>query len=130
MWLFNRSSSAARVALIYITVGAMIVIWTGVWCVFLHNNPPDTTSVYYLVGGLLVTGLTFLGIGFGLGSIGRAARHADMPAEVAAPALVVPAANPPGPVAPVVPSAPIASVATPDRQVVAATSQGSWPTRK
>ena|SRR5581483_2230869 len=108
MWIFNQASSAARTALIYITAGALIVIWTGVWYLYLHNNPPDTSSVYYWCGGLLLTGLTLMVIGFGLGRIGRAARHADMPAEVsptmavAAPANATPAPT----VAPAIPIAP------------------------
>jgi hypothetical protein len=91
MWMFNQASSAARTALVYITAGALIVIWTGVWYLYLRNNPPETSSVYYWCGGLLVTGLTLMVIGFGLGRIGRAARHADMPAEVAPTIAVTPA---------------------------------------
>jgi hypothetical protein len=94
MWLLNQPSSAARTALAYITVGALTVIWTGVWAVYLYNNPPATQIVYYLCGGFLVTGFVLIGIGFGLGRIGRSARHADLPpqdvsaAEVNAPANV------------------------------------------
>jgi hypothetical protein len=104
MWLFNQASSAARTALIYITAGALTVIWTGVWYLYLHNNPPETNGVYYLCGGLLITGLTLIVIGFGLGRIGRAARHADMPTEIASPVAVIPA-TPVATQAPVVASA-------------------------
>jgi hypothetical protein len=101
MW-FSQASAAARTALVYITAGAMIVIWTGVWCVYLRNNPPEVNTVYYWCGGLLVSGLTLMVIGFGLGRIGRSARHADVvaptmavtPPPNAAPAVVVPSANP------------------------------------
>jgi hypothetical protein len=106
MWLFNQGSTAARTALIYITAGALVVIWTVVWYIYLHNNPPETNSVYYWCTGFLMTGLAFVLIGFGLGRIGRAARHADVPPEgvtlavmnpqpnAAAPAPVPVAANP------------------------------------
>ena len=57
MWRFNQVGSAARTALIYITAGAMMVIWTGIWYLYLHNNQPDTNAVYYLCGGLLMTGV-------------------------------------------------------------------------
>jgi hypothetical protein len=77
MWLFTQPSAAARAALIYITAGALIVIWTGVWYVYLHNNPPEANNVYYWCGGMLASGLSLLLIGFGIGKIGRAARHAD-----------------------------------------------------
>jgi hypothetical protein len=82
MWVFNQASTTARTALIYITAGAMLVIWTGVWYLYLHNNPPETNSIYYWCVGLLMTGLTLMVIGFGLGRIGRAARPAGGGAEV------------------------------------------------
>ena len=60
MWLFKQSLSAARTALFYITVGALTVIWTGVWYVYLFNNRPDTSNAYYWCTGFLVTGLTLV----------------------------------------------------------------------
>src|SRR5207248_3825186 len=78
-WLFNQSSTAARTSLVYITVGAMTVIWTGVWYVFLYNNPPETQSVYYWCTGFLVSGLALVLIGLALGRIGCSARGADVP---------------------------------------------------
>jgi hypothetical protein len=108
MWHFNQTSSSARTALIYITIGAMTVIWTGVWFLYLHNNPPETNSVYYWCGGFLVTGLTLIGIGFGLGQIGRSATHADLPPQEVTQAVVntQPTAVAPVPVAPLPNSAP------------------------
>lgn len=83
MWLFNQSLTAARTALIYVTVGALTVIWTAIWYVYLSNNPPETHAVYYWCTGLLATGLTLVLIGFGLGRIARSAQHVDLPlAEV------------------------------------------------
>jgi hypothetical protein len=90
MWLFTQASSAARTALIYITAGAVMVIWTLVWYLYLYNNPPETNSADYWCGGLLMTGLALMVIGFGLGRIGRAARHAEMPVEAVAPVAVTP----------------------------------------
>ncbi len=89
MWLRNQSSSAARTPLVYITVGALIVIWTGVWYVHLFNNPPETNSVYYWCTGFLMTGLTLVLIGLGLGWIGRLAHPTDLPAAgVPIPAVI------------------------------------------
>jgi hypothetical protein len=91
MWLFNQPSTAARTSLIYITIGAVSVIWTGVWYIYLLNNPPEAHSAYYWCGGLLVTGLTLILIGFGVGQIGRSARHADqLPQEVTSAILNTP----------------------------------------
>src|SRR5262245_34337752 len=108
MRVFNQASPAARAALIYITIGSLTVIWTCVWFVYLRNHPPDGNLVYYWCTGLLITGLTLIVIGLGLGRIGRAARHADLPAatvvpsldvrpkeEVAVPVETVPDASPP-----------------------------------
>jgi hypothetical protein len=92
MWLLGQASSAARAALVYITVGALIVIWTAVWFVYLRNYPPETSTVYYFCGGLLATGVVLVLIGFGVGRIGRTARRADLPAEIAPPAAVAPTA--------------------------------------
>jgi hypothetical protein len=86
MWLLKQVSSAARISLTYITIGAMTVIWTGVWYVYLYNNPPETHGVFYWCAGFLMTGLILILIGFGLGHIGRSARRADLPPQQVAPA--------------------------------------------
>jgi hypothetical protein len=88
MRLFNQSSSASRPALVYITVGALVVVWTGVWYVHLFNNPPEMHSAYYWCTGFLVTGVTLVCIGLGLDRIGRLAGQADLPPE-AVPFVVV-----------------------------------------
>jgi len=88
MWLFNQASSAARISLTYITVGAMSVVWTGVWYVYLYNNPPEAHGAFYWCAGFLVTGLILILIGFGLGHIGRSAQRADLPPQQAAPAVL------------------------------------------
>ncbi|HYV34952.1 MAG TPA: hypothetical protein VE988_04555 [Gemmataceae bacterium] len=128
MWLLNQTSSAARTALVYITVGALMVIWTGVWFLYLRNNPPNSSGLYYLCGGLLMTGLTLIGIGLGVGQIGRSARHADLPAQE-----VVPAVTETQPAAPTVdlvtpPNAP-AAVVVPAGQVKEPTTVVSQPGR-
>jgi hypothetical protein len=126
MWLYNQASSAARTALTYITAGAMMVIWTLVWYLYLHNNPPDTNSVYYWCGGLLMTGLALMVIGFGLGRIGRAARHAEMPAEVVSPlAIIPPESATPTPV--VALASPIAPAVPLDGRILATSLQAVRP---
>jgi len=105
MWLLDQASSAARISLTYITIGAMTVIWTGVWYVYLYNNPPESHGVFYWCGGFLVTGLILILIGFGLGHIGRSAQCADLPPQQVAPVVIntQPAA-----------ASPVAVVAPPD----------------
>jgi hypothetical protein len=129
MWPFKQSSPA-RTVLLYITIGALIVIWTGVWYVYLLNNPSETQS-YYWCTGFLVTGLTMVVIGVVLGYLGRSARVAELtaappPAPAASPLVVV---NPPanGAAAPVaVPVNPLAvGVGHDGRVVVPAAAQGN-----
>jgi hypothetical protein len=87
MWPFSQWTTAGRAALIYITVGALTVIWTGVWYGYLINNPP-VESAYYWCTGFLVTGLTMLFIGSGMAMISRSTRHADLIAAGAPMAVV------------------------------------------
>jgi len=102
MLVHNKPSAAARMALAYITVGALTVIWTGVWWAYLRTQVvPSVTSYYYCVGFML-TGFTLLVIGLGLGRIGRAARPADVggvevPGHGAKPDETVPVTGSPPP---------------------------------
>jgi hypothetical protein len=124
------TSSAARTALIYITAGALLVIWTGVWYFYLRQSAPEGDSRYYWCGGFAVTGIALIVIGLGVGQIGRAARNADYPPTIIAPptevaktesasALISPAAPPaplPAAAPPVVPVTPV-PIAVNDRGV-------------
>jgi hypothetical protein len=51
MWPFSQWTTAGRAALIYITVGALTVIWAGVWYVYLFNNPPAESAYYWCTPG-------------------------------------------------------------------------------
>jgi len=105
MWLFKQTSSAARSALIYITAGAIVVIWTLVWYVYLHNNPPETNSAFYWAAGFLMTGLAMILIGFGLGRISRVAQGADLPPQPIPLAVMDPQQNGAAPVLVAAPAA-------------------------
>lgn len=109
-------SPAARTSLIYVTVGALTIIWTVVWYVYMYNNPPSTPGPRYFAGGLMATGLTMLLIGFGIGRLGHAARNADNPAVVAAvaPPVTVPATPE---VVPTTEETPVVAVANPNTVV-------------
>jgi hypothetical protein len=100
MPLSTQPSPAARTALTYITIGALMVVWSGLWFWYLWHNPAETSLVYYLCSGLMLTGITLVVIGLGLGQIGWAARHADLPPEGLVPPVppkpAPPAAPPPG----------------------------------
>jgi hypothetical protein len=118
MLVFNQTSPGARTAIIYITLGALLLVWCGVWWYYLHNNPPQTDKPYYWLVGSVGTGLTLLIIGFGLGRIGREAKKADAPAAKVpgqGTAAVVPTAVPVNgvPMTTAVPTAPVAAAPAP-----------------
>jgi hypothetical protein len=132
MALLSKPSSAARTALIYITSGALILVWTGIWLWWLRRHPPADEVTFFWAYGFLLSGATLLIIGFFLGRIGRAARHAELPppeitraAEIAeqnasarAPLIapvnpVVPTAEPIGQVPPATPVSAVPPVAQP-----------------
>jgi hypothetical protein len=104
MPLFTKPSGAARTAITYITVGALIDVWTVIYWIYLSRHPEGhADAAYYWVYGFFFSGVVLLVIGLALGRIGKAARHADTlpegsvdaaaaPANVAAP--VAPAVNP------------------------------------
>jgi hypothetical protein len=88
MAIMTKGSSAARTALIYVTVGALTLVWTAVYFFYKWNHTgPADNSAYYWCAGFLATGLTLLLIGFFLGRIGRSARHAELPPKEVTPAV-------------------------------------------
>jgi hypothetical protein len=95
MPILTRPSSAPGMSLSYITIGALLAIWSSVWYLMGH---PETQWARVFCTGLFLTGLVLLAIGFGVGYIGRAARHAELPpveatAAVARESLANPAAG-------------------------------------
>jgi hypothetical protein len=77
MIMLQRPSFGAPVAIAYITLGALIGVWSGIWYFYLHNNPPQENTAYYFCTGFLLTGLVLIVIGLALGPIGRVARQAE-----------------------------------------------------
>jgi hypothetical protein len=75
----SRPGSLAAVALAYLTLGSLILIWVGVWWWYLQEYPPATLLTWYMCYGLLGTGLVLVVLAPLLGSIGRLARKAELP---------------------------------------------------
>lgn len=110
MPILNKLTGAFPTALIYITAGTLITVWTIVYWAF---NPPETGDGRFWVVGFLLTGLSLLAIGLLLGKIGRAARSAELPPAEVTPAAVrteQTAAAHPAPVVPVGTSVPQVAV--------------------
>jgi hypothetical protein len=79
MSILSKPSFAVHMSIIYITAGALIDVWSGIWCWYLTRHTPDSDFPWYFCWGLILTGLVLMGIGFTLGHIGRAARDAELP---------------------------------------------------
>jgi len=75
----SKPSSAASTSLFFITAGALLTVWSGIWYVYLRNNAPSSAGSHYFCYGFLGTGLVLLAIGFALGPLARLARHAELP---------------------------------------------------
>jgi hypothetical protein len=89
MAMLTKPSAAAKMALAYITIGSLMIVWTGVWLLFFGRHLPfaEHERIWYFTTGLLLTGITLLVIGLALGRIGRAARHAEMPPPEVTPTV-------------------------------------------
>jgi hypothetical protein len=91
----NKTAASARMAVAYITGGALLVVWTVIWCVYLTRRPePASNGPYYWCAGFFFSGLTLMIIGLAVGQIGRQARHADVPPPEAVEGLGDPAKAP------------------------------------
>jgi hypothetical protein len=102
MQFLRPTSSPAKTALIYITVGVLTMVWTAVYWAYRANEASNANPVpYYWIAGFMATGLALFVIGLATGQIGRAARPAEAAprAVVTAPpsAAPTPALNPAAP---------------------------------
>ena len=135
MPMLTRPAFGPRTALAYVTLGALMCVWTIVW--YYTRDRELTRTEWFWLSGLFFTGVTFLFLGLVLGRLGRAARQAELPPEEAIRAEAgiqqTAAANPPAvavspgaagmtmlpgqmpaaPVAPVAPAAPIVPAPSP-----------------
>ena len=97
MPILTQPAFGPRTALIYVTVGALIDVWTLVW--YFTRERPLTSPEQFWVIGLCLTGLTLVLLGLFLGQLGRAARRSEMPPVEATQAEAdiqrTAAANPP-----------------------------------
>jgi len=84
MPIMSKPSSGPRTALTFITIGALLTIWSGIW--FSRSSDSGETAKTVILG-LFLTGIAFLVIGFSVGFIGRAARHAELPPSEAIDAV-------------------------------------------
>lgn len=116
MPILTKPSFAPSTAIIYVTAGALLDVWTAVYY-FTFVRPAtaeDHTTTMFWITGFFLTGVTFMVIGLVLGPIGRYARQAEMPPPEVTPRavqaeneaqkpVIVPAPNQPAVAAPTIP---------------------------
>ena len=85
MPLLSKPAFGPRTAIIYITIGSLIDVWTAVWYLtYARDNEGNISrNTWFWLAGLFLSGLTFIVIGFFIGRIGRAARKAELPPKEA-----------------------------------------------
>lgn len=81
MPLLSHPAFGPRTSIIYITAGALIDVWTGVWYFAFGRGVEGglTRNAQFWLFGFFLTGLTLLTVGLLLGRIGRAARKSELP---------------------------------------------------
>lgn len=102
MPVLTHPAFGPRTALGYVTVGALMCVWTGVW--YWTRETEITRSAWFWVAGFFLTGVTLVILGMVLGPLGRVARRAELPPSEALRAETAiqqtAAANPPAVVMP------------------------------
>ena len=103
MPLLSRPAFGPRTAIIYITIGALLDVWTIVWYFSFARNQEGYISrdTWFWLAGFFFTGWTRIVIGLLLGHIGQSARKAELPpaeAEEQEAAIQQTAAATPNPV--------------------------------
>ena len=79
MPMMTKPAFGPRVALIYVTIGALIDVWTIAYYFTVIRDSPVTNTTWFWLSGLFFTGLTLVVLGLLLGPLGRAARKAELP---------------------------------------------------
>ena len=78
MPILSQPAFGPKLSIAFITGGTLIDVWVLVWR-YTIAPPEMSPGQRFMFWGLLLTGATFLIIGLFLGSIGRAARAAELP---------------------------------------------------
>jgi len=86
--ILSKPSGAAPTSLAFITVGALLTVWSAIWFYYLNQHPPDNKAVTFIDFGLLLTGIVLLAIGFFVGPMSRVARQAELPPSEVTPTVV------------------------------------------
>ena len=80
MPILSQPAFGPKLSIGFITGGSLITVWTLVWR-YTESHGALTDNQQFYFWGVLLSGLTFFVIGAFLGSIGRAARKAELPPD-------------------------------------------------
>src|SRR5262249_46877212 len=99
--VYKDTSNSARIAVVYITLGALLVVWTVIWSFYLMSLGVFRDVPWSGVGGFWGRGGPVVGVGFGMGRMGRTGRRGDVsehpPPPTRAPPMAVPVVPAPPP---------------------------------
>jgi hypothetical protein len=93
----TKQAASATTAVIFITVGALMAVWSTVYYFYLTRHEVSDIA-YVWCYGFFFSGLVLVVIGLGLGHIAKAVRPAEVAKGPAPGAPVSPPATPAGPV--------------------------------
>ena len=90
MPILSKPSFAPSTAIIYVTVGALMDVWTAVYYFtsMRAGTPEESRHEMFWVAGFFLTGAILMIIGLVMGPIGRSARQAEMPPVEVTPQAV------------------------------------------
>jgi hypothetical protein len=106
MWLQPKQASSAFMAVVYITAGSLITVWTVIYYIYLNRHGVESDTPYLTCAGFFFSGLVLIVIGLTLGHIGRAARQAEVTPQAIVPPVATAAAVAPTATANAVPANP------------------------
>jgi hypothetical protein len=131
MWGQSKQATSATIAIIMLTLGALIDVWTVVLYILLQRHDSGHDSFLWCYG-LFASGIVLMVVGLAIGRIGRSAIQAETaatPSQIVVPtttaAAVAPAAA--SNVQPIV--APVAQIAPQVPPVYAQTPRVVVPSR-
>jgi len=81
----------AKLAVSYITVGTLMVVWSAIWLFYLTVDA-NISGAVYIATGVILSGIAVVVIGMSLGDIGKEANRDE--AEVAEAEVVIPQTSP------------------------------------
>ncbi len=95
--MLRSQSRSATGAILYVTVGTLLMIWSCLtYYYFLMNNPSAPAWQNFLCIGTILSGFAIATIGLLFGIIGRGAKAADTTVATVAAAPIAPVVAAPG----------------------------------